>query len=59
MNTELTYLLEELHNNWADNKIITVQILKQMINNSFIKAAQHQNQIEDSMSEIGHDMMFY
>jgi hypothetical protein len=32
-------LLEELHNNWADNEIITVQILKQMINNSFIKSS--------------------
>lgn len=56
MNIELTYLLEELHNNWADNDVITVQDLKKMINNSFIKAAQHQNQIDESMSEIGHDM---
>ncbi len=56
MNTELVYLLEELNNNWANNDVITVQNLKQMINNSFIKAAQHQNQLYESMSEIGHDM---
>jgi len=55
MNTELTYLLEEL-DNWDENKSIQVKDLKRMINKSFKKAAEDQQQIEDSMSEIGHDM---
>lgn len=55
MNTELTYLLEELEN-WTDDKVILVQDLKKMINRAFKKAAENQQQIEDSMSEIGHDM---
>ena len=55
MNIELTYLLEEL-DNWDENKSIQVKDLKRMINNSFNKAAEHQQQIEDSMSEIEHDM---
>lgn len=55
MNTELTYLLEEL-DNWDEDKPIQVKDLKRMINKSFKKSAEHQQQIEDSMSEIGHDM---
>jgi len=55
MNTELTYLLEEL-DNWNEDKPIQVKDLKRMINKSFKKAKEHQQQIEDSMSEIGHDM---
>lgn len=55
MNTELTYLLEEL-DNWDEDKPIQVKDLKRMINKSFKQAAEHQQQIEDSMSEIGHDM---
>lgn len=55
MNTELTYLLEEL-DNWDEDKPIQVKDLKRMINKSFKKAAKDQQQIEDSMSEIGHDM---
>ncbi len=55
MNTELTYLLEEL-DNWNEDKPIQVKDLKRMIEKSFKKAAIHQQQIEDSMSEIGHDM---
>lgn len=39
METELAYLLEEL-DNWADNDVITVEILKKMINGSFKKAAK-------------------
>lgn len=41
MNTELTYLLEEL-NNWNNDRVILVQDLKKMINNAFKKAAEHQ-----------------
>ena len=55
MNTELTYLLEEL-DNWDKDKPIQVKDLKRMIIKSFKKANEHQQQIEDSMSEIGHDM---
>lgn len=55
MNTELTYLLEEL-DNWDEDKPIQVKDLKKMIDKSFKKAAKDQQQIEDSMSEIGHDM---
>jgi hypothetical protein len=55
MNTELNYLLEEL-DNWDKNKPIQVKDLKRMIEKSFKKVAIHQQQIEDSMSEIGHDM---
>lgn len=55
MNTELTYLLEEL-DNWDENKSIQVKDLKRMIEKAFKQAAEHQQQIDDSMSEIGHDM---
>jgi hypothetical protein len=55
MNTELNYLLEEL-DNWDENKPIQVKDLKRMIEKSFRKAAKEQQQIEDSLSEIGHDM---
>lgn len=55
MNTELTYLLEEL-DNWDENKLIQVKDLKRMITKSFVKANIHQQQIEDSMASIGHDM---
>lgn len=55
MNTELTYLLEEL-DNWDKDKPIQVKDLKRMIIKSFEAATRHQTQIEQSMSEIGHDM---
>jgi hypothetical protein len=55
MNSELTYLLEEL-DNWDENKPIQVKDLKRMIEKSFKKATIHQQTIEDSMNEIGHDM---
>ena len=55
MSTELTYLLDEL-DNWDENKPIQVKDLKRMIKKSFEAAARHQAQIEQSMSEIGHDM---
>ncbi len=55
MNTELTYLLEEL-DNWDENKPIQVKDLKRMITKSFVRANIHQQQIEDSMTSIGHDM---
>ena len=55
INTELTYLFEEL-DNWDENKPIQVKDLKKMIKKSFIRMSHHQQQIEDSMSEIGHDM---
>lgn len=56
MNTELTYLLEELEFNWDNDKPIQVKDLIKMINKSFKKAAEDQQQIKDSMSEIRHDM---
>ena len=55
MNTELTYLLNEL-DNWDENKPIQVKDLKRMIKKAFKQAAKHQQQIDDSKSEIGHDM---
>lgn len=55
MKSELTYLLEEL-DNWDENKPIQVKDLKRMINKSFKQVTKDQQQIEDSMSEIGHDM---
>lgn len=56
MNTELTYLLEEL-NNWDEDKLIQVKDLKRMIEESFKQASIHEQQIENSMSEIGHDLL--
>lgn len=55
MKTELSYLLEEL-DNWDENKPIQVKDLKRMINKSFESAYEDHQRIEDSMSEIGHDM---
>lgn len=55
MNTELTYLLEEL-DNWDENKPIQVKDLKRMINKSFERAAKDQEEIINTMNEIGHDM---
>ena len=55
MNTELTYLLKEL-DNWDENRPILVKDLKRMIERSFRKEAKDREQIEDSMSDIGHDM---
>ena len=55
MNTELTYLLREL-NNWDEDRPILVKDLKRMIERSFRKEAVDRQQIEDSMSDIGHDM---
>jgi hypothetical protein len=55
MNTELTYLLEEL-DNWDNDKPIQVKDLKRMIEKSFAKASAHQQELEDSMNEIGHNM---
>lgn len=56
MKTELTYLLEQL-DRWNPNQSITVRDLKIMIENSFSKAGKDQEQIDESMSEYGHDMM--
>ncbi len=55
MNTELTYLLEEL-DNWDEDKPIQVKDLKRMINKSFKKADEDQQRIENSMSGKGYDM---
>ena len=55
MNSELTYLLEEL-DNWDENKPIQVKDLKKMIKKSFKKAAEHEQILEESMNVIGHDM---
>lgn len=55
LQTELSYLLDELEN-WDENKPIQVKDLKRMIIKSFKKAADDEKNIEDSMSEIGHDM---
>lgn len=55
MNSELTYLLEEL-DNWDENKPILVKDLKRMIMKSFKECERHRQQIDDVMSEIGHDM---
>lgn len=55
MNTELTYLLDEL-DNWDDNKVITVKDLKRMINKAFKAEVNDQNIIEDSMNVLGPDM---
>ena len=55
MNTELTYLLKEL-DNWDEDRPILVKDLKRMIERSFRKEAVDRQQIEDSMSDIGHDM---
>ena len=55
MNTELTNLLEEL-DNLKDNEIITVQILKQLINNSFKKQAEFEKMRDEAMGDIMHDM---
>lgn len=54
MNSELTYLLEEL-DNWDENKPIQVKDLKRMIEKSFRRADEHAQMINDSMSIIGHD----
>ena len=56
MNTELSYLLDELKFNWDEDKPIQVKDLIKMIEKAFKKANQDQQQIEDSMSEIGHNM---
>ncbi len=56
MKTELTYLLEELENNWDRAQPIQVKDLIKMINKSFEHASKDQQIIEDSMNEIGHDM---
>jgi hypothetical protein len=55
MNTELTYLLDEL-DNWDKDKPIQVKDLKRMIEKSFKQVAIHQQQIDDALSEIAHDM---
>lgn len=51
METELAYLLEEL-DNWADNDVITVEILKKMINNSFKKAAKDVKDYENYLRDL-------
>jgi hypothetical protein len=55
MNTELAYLLDEL-DDWDENKPIQVKDLRKMIYKSFKKAVEHQQEIEESMAKIGHDM---
>ena len=55
MNTELTYPLEEL-NNWDEYKPIQYKDLKRMIEESFKQASIHEQQIENSTSEIEHDI---
>lgn len=55
MNTEMAYLLDEL-NDWNEDNPIKVRDLKRMIEKCFIKAGKDQEEIENSMSEIGHDM---
>lgn len=55
MNSELTYLLNEL-DNWDDNKVITVKDLKRMINKAFRAEANDENMIDESMNAFGHDM---
>lgn len=56
MQTELSYLLDELNINWDENKPIQVKDLIKMINKSFKAAEADEKQIQDSMNEIGHDM---
>ena len=56
MQTELSYLLNELTMNWDENKPIQVKDLIRMINKSFKAAEADEKQIQDSMNEIGHDM---
>ena len=51
MKSELTYLLEEL-DNWGDDNVITIKSLRRMIEKSFYKAADDQQQIEDSMDNM-------
>jgi len=53
--TELGYLLNELEN-WDDDAPIQVKDLKRMIVESFNKMAKDIQDIDSSMSEIGHDM---
>lgn len=55
MNSELTYLLDEL-DNWDDDKPVQVKDLRRMIKKSFKKQAEDEKEIEDSMNSIGHDM---
>lgn len=55
LQTELSYLLDELEN-WDENKPVQVKDLKRMIIKSFHKMAKDEQSIEDSMSEMGHDM---
>lgn len=56
MQTELSYLLDELNMNWDQDKPIQVKDLIRMINKSFKAAEADEKQIQDSMNEIGHDM---
>jgi len=58
MKSELTYLLEELEL-LTDDEFIQVKDLIKIINKSFKTAERDQEQIENSMSEIGHDMYNY
>lgn len=56
MKSELTYLLEELEC-CDENAVLTVGALKALINNAFMNNAKDQQTIDDSMNEIGHDML--
>lgn len=48
MNSEMSYLLAELENNWDKHHVITVKDLIKMINKSY-EAAEHDRQnIEDN-----------
>jgi hypothetical protein len=45
MNTELTYLLKEL-DNWGEDRLISVNDLKRMIERAFRKEAEDREEIE-------------
>lgn len=57
MQTELSYLLDELKFNWDQDKPIQVKDLVRMIEKAFKAAEADEKQIQDSMNEIGHDML--
>jgi hypothetical protein len=58
MNTELTYLLKEL-DNWGEDRLISVNDLKRMIERAFRKEAEDREEIENPISGIAHDGVSY
>ena len=52
--TELAYLLHELEN-WDEDKPIQVKNLKRMIEKSFKRMAEDEQNIQSNMDEIEHD----